>query len=85
MAWVATVADAALASAEHQIVAAFFDPDTFAISYMVADPETGAAAIVASVLDYDPSSGRAVVTCRWPKAETGSRWPAEEELYRWTR
>ena len=43
-------------------VKAFFDEDTFTISYVVSDPETGKAAIVDSVLDYDPKSGRTSTT-----------------------
>ncbi|MDZ7839505.1 MAG: MBL fold metallo-hydrolase [Gammaproteobacteria bacterium] len=39
-------------------VDAFFDEDTFTVSYVVSDPATGIAAIVDSVLDYDPASGR---------------------------
>jgi glyoxylase-like metal-dependent hydrolase (beta-lactamase superfamily II) len=39
-------------------VQSFFDPDTYTISYVVSDPETGRAAIIDSVLDFDPASGR---------------------------
>ena len=39
-------------------VEAFFDPATFTYSYVVADPTTRQAAIIDSVLDYDPASGR---------------------------
>lgn len=39
-------------------VKAFFDEDTFTVSYVVTDPATKACAIVDSVLDYDPNSGR---------------------------
>lgn len=39
-------------------VHAFFDEDTFTITYVVTDPSTKKAAIVDSVLDYDPHSGR---------------------------
>jgi glyoxylase-like metal-dependent hydrolase (beta-lactamase superfamily II) len=35
-----------------------FDPATYTISYIVADRSTNIAAIVDSVLDYDPKSGR---------------------------
>ncbi len=62
--------DTALASAYAQVertlsgeaprpdVVGFFDNDTFTVSYVVSDPATGEAAIVDSVLDYDPASGR---------------------------
>ncbi len=39
-------------------VTGFFDEDTFTISYVVADPASKACAIVDSVLDFDPASGR---------------------------
>lgn len=39
-------------------VAAFFDEATFTVSYVVHDPATKEAAIVDSVLDYDPAAGR---------------------------
>ena len=41
-------------------VTAFFDDATFTVTYVAADPETGRAAIIDPVLDYDPSSGRMV-------------------------
>jgi glyoxylase-like metal-dependent hydrolase (beta-lactamase superfamily II) len=39
-------------------VTAFFDEATFTVTYVAADPETGRAAIVDPVLDYEPASGR---------------------------
>jgi glyoxylase-like metal-dependent hydrolase (beta-lactamase superfamily II) len=39
-------------------IQAFFDEHTFTVSYLVGDPATRRAAIVDSVLDYDPKSGR---------------------------
>ncbi|MCP5381670.1 MAG: MBL fold metallo-hydrolase [Kordiimonadaceae bacterium] len=39
-------------------VKAFFDENTFTYSYVVTDPETKKCAIVDSVLDYAPNSGR---------------------------
>lgn len=39
-------------------VEAFFDEATYTFSYVVADPQSHAAAIIDSVLDYDPASGR---------------------------
>jgi glyoxylase-like metal-dependent hydrolase (beta-lactamase superfamily II) len=39
-------------------VAAFFDEDTFTVSYLVSDPATKHAAIIDSVLDFDHASGR---------------------------
>lgn len=38
--------------------ASFFDPATFTISHVVHDPATGEAAVIDSVLDYEPASGR---------------------------
>ena len=40
------------------VIKAFFDEPTFTVSYVVHDPETHRAAVVDSVLDYDPASGR---------------------------
>ena len=37
---------------------AFFDEPTFTVSYVVADPDTNTCAVVDSVLDFDPASGR---------------------------
>lgn len=39
------------------IVDGFYDPNTFTISYVVTDPQTGLAAVIDPVLDYDPNSG----------------------------
>ncbi|NWE50138.1 MBL fold metallo-hydrolase [Pseudomonas gingeri] len=39
-------------------VEAFFDPNTWTISYLVMDRETRHCALIDSVLDYDPKSGR---------------------------
>lgn len=39
-------------------IKAFFDSDTNTITYVVADTTTSACAIIDSVLDYDPTSGR---------------------------
>lgn len=43
-------------------VTAFFDEATFTASYVVADRQTGAAAIIDSVLDLDQPSGRTSTT-----------------------
>ncbi len=59
--------DSALAQATAQVnavqhgvpvIKAFFDEPTFTVSYVVHDPESRRAAIIDSVLDYDPASGR---------------------------
>ncbi len=39
-------------------VKAFFDEATFTITYVVSDPDSGRAAIIDPVLDYEPNSGR---------------------------
>ncbi len=39
-------------------ITSFFDPDTFTVTHIVSDPATRCAAIIDSVLDYDPKSGR---------------------------
>lgn len=40
------------------IIQSFFDPDTFTVTHIVSDPVTLRAAIIDSVLDFDPKSGR---------------------------
>lgn len=62
--------DAVLQSATEQImqtvsgvaprpeIASFFDPATFTVTYVVSDPATAEAAVIDSVLDFDPNSGR---------------------------
>jgi glyoxylase-like metal-dependent hydrolase (beta-lactamase superfamily II) len=39
-------------------IESFFDPDTFTVTHVVSDAATRRAAIIDSVLDYDPKSGR---------------------------
>jgi glyoxylase-like metal-dependent hydrolase (beta-lactamase superfamily II) len=39
-------------------VTGFFDPATNTVSYVVADPATGACAVIDSVLDFDYAAGR---------------------------
>ncbi|MDO9600340.1 MAG: MBL fold metallo-hydrolase [Azoarcus sp.] len=39
-------------------IKSFFDPTTFTVSHVVSDPATGVAAILDSVLDFDPKAGR---------------------------
>jgi glyoxylase-like metal-dependent hydrolase (beta-lactamase superfamily II) len=39
-------------------VESFFDPDTFTLTHLVADPASGKCALIDPVLDYDPKSGR---------------------------
>jgi glyoxylase-like metal-dependent hydrolase (beta-lactamase superfamily II) len=41
----------------HPSVSAFFDPTSNTVTYLVADAETGAAAIIDPVLDYDAATG----------------------------
>lgn len=45
-------------SSSYLQVEGFFDPDTWTLSYLVLDSQTNACAIIDSVLDYDPKSGR---------------------------
>ena len=40
------------------VIRSFFDPDTFTVTHVVSDPVSRRAAIIDSVLDYDPKSGR---------------------------
>lgn len=39
------------------LVHSFFDPATYTVSHVVVDPETHDAAIIDSVMDYEPNSG----------------------------
>lgn len=39
-------------------IQSFFDPDTATVTHIVSDPVTRRAAIIDSVLDYDPKAGR---------------------------
>lgn len=39
-------------------IGSFFDPATFTVTHVVSDPASSRAAIIDSVLDYDPRSGR---------------------------
>lgn len=55
---IAIVGDARHSGMPTPIVRTFFDEATFTASHVVHDPSTGAAAIIDSVLDYDPASGR---------------------------
>lgn len=59
--------DSTIANARAQVIAAqtktaaikaFFDDATNTVSYVVHDPETQRAAIIDSVLDFDPAAGR---------------------------
>jgi glyoxylase-like metal-dependent hydrolase (beta-lactamase superfamily II) len=79
------VTDSALQSAILQIAAAqsvvpkikaFFDGATFTVTYVVHDPETHRAAIIDSVLDYDPASGRTSFT----SADAVMAYVGEKEL-----
>jgi glyoxylase-like metal-dependent hydrolase (beta-lactamase superfamily II) len=54
----ASTIDAAATAQAVPDVAAFFDPATSTATYLVADPATGRAAIIDSVLDFDAKSGR---------------------------
>lgn len=40
------------------LIQSFFDPATFTVTHVVADASSRRAAIIDSVLDYDPKSGR---------------------------
>ena len=44
--------------AQRPVVSAFFDEDTCTVSYAVHDPASREAALIDSVLDFDPASGR---------------------------
>src|SRR5690606_36710047 len=52
------VRDASRGAALRHEVASFFDPATNTVSHVVCDPGSRACAIIDSVLDFDPASGR---------------------------
>ena len=54
----AMVTDALGRATRRPSVRAFFDETTFTVSYVVRDPASSACAVIDSVLDYDPASGR---------------------------
>lgn len=43
-------------------IVAFFHEETNTVAYVVSDPESGAAAVIDSVLDYDMAAGRTATT-----------------------
>ena len=47
-----------IATASVPTVEGFFDAATHTVTYLVADPATGAAAVIDPVLDFDAASGR---------------------------
>jgi glyoxylase-like metal-dependent hydrolase (beta-lactamase superfamily II) len=59
----AAVINAALETpAKRPVVRSFFDEQTFTVSHVVSDPASRVTAIIDSVLDYDPASGRTMNT-----------------------
>lgn len=46
-------------------IKAFFHTDSSTLTYVVSDPQTGSAAIIDPVMNYDPYSGQA----SWPNAQ----------------
>lgn len=54
----------------------FFDEATFTVSYVVFDPGSRRAAVIDSVLDYDPASGRTRTT----SADSLIEFATEQEL-----
>lgn len=52
----------AQAGAARPVVHTFFDEATFTATHVVSDPSTGKAAVIDSVLDFDPASGRTSTT-----------------------
>ena len=48
----------AASDARPAVIRSFFDEDTFTVTHVISDPATARAAIIDSVLDFDPASGR---------------------------
>ena len=51
-----------MTTASPMLVEGFFDPATWTVSYLLLDVRTGDCALIDSVLDYDPKSGRTGTT-----------------------
>ena len=66
------------------IIRAFFDEPTHTVSYLVADPATGKAAVIDPVLDYDPPSGE-VDTRSVDAMLTSARGRGSRSCGRWRR
>jgi glyoxylase-like metal-dependent hydrolase (beta-lactamase superfamily II) len=49
-------------TASLMLIEGFFDPATWTVSYLLLDVRTGDCALIDSVLDYDPKSGRTGTT-----------------------
>jgi glyoxylase-like metal-dependent hydrolase (beta-lactamase superfamily II) len=58
-------------------VTGFFDPATSSISYLIADPASGAAAIIDPVLDFDPKAARTSTTSADRIAEAAAQLRVE--------
>jgi len=71
----------------HPDVVGFFDEETFTVSYVVADPGTKRCAIIDSVLDFDPASGRTKqrsadrLLAHIEKASLGVEWVLETHVH----
>lgn len=57
-------------------IRSFFDPATFTVTHVVSDPVTSRAAVIDSVLDFDPKSGRT----RRDSADAVIRYVREADL-----
>tara|TARA_R110000868_G_scaffold167895_7_gene402406 strand:- start:3289 stop:4179 length:891 start_codon:yes stop_codon:yes gene_type:complete len=51
-----------MTTSSNPLIEAFFDEATNTATYLVSDPATKSAAIIDSVLDYDPRSGKVTTT-----------------------
>jgi len=68
--------ETAIATMPNAIIRSFFDPATFTVTHVLADPATRRAAIIDSVLDYDPKAGRTSTT----SADRVTAWVREQQL-----
>ena len=48
----------AASNARPAVIRSFFDGGTFTVTHVISDPATAKAAVIDSVLDFDPASGR---------------------------
>lgn len=76
-----------MSTTSHMRVEGFFDPGTSTISYLLLDARTGACALIDSVLDYDPKSGRTSTTtadklvCRVQELGAKVQWLLETHVH----
>jgi glyoxylase-like metal-dependent hydrolase (beta-lactamase superfamily II) len=75
----AQIVAVAATGGQRSAVKVFFDEATFTATYVVHDPKNKRGAIIDSVLDYDPASGRAATSSADALVAYIGHLPAAEE------